>query len=697
MKNSKNGVAVIIVLGLLALLMVLGVAFSVSMRVERAGAANYSSAARTRQMVWAGLARAIGDINQTTANAYPDGDFLASGGSWGTNNTSSGVRLLTGKARDYVPKVFLDLGYDNERSQWLPLGVSNDDREGYAAYMVLNLSDMLDANHVGGAVREGGTNVAEIVLNGIPWSAPFNVATMVTERQNDGPFESLPEFSERTGLPNDVLSTYSRYPRDYNRTNAVYIGGTVDDLIANQTEIIEHIRQVAGISLPNQHMAAGIFTNLLDYLDEDSIPRNLAGPGVEAVPMLNEVAMTNVMFVAPVGNTLNAVAIRGGIETWYPFVQMNQAGLAFRLNGAYTMSLTVTDVDGGGVVLASVSSNATFQSSALPYGTSGSASFSYHPFIAAVVIGGGAAVTNNPEVVLAVSVSNLAVTVVGAGDVVDRVNGVFSFSATGRYNAFPSMTPVAYQTLDPRFNWSSVPYWPVAAVSTIGTTNTQTQVLLAMPTYKGGDRLHCSDRGRLYSPLELGNLPRNIDVSSILQTLRVFNHGASQPRDPILEHFTTAEDAVQRGLVNVNTRDTSILEAAFRDMPHPYVGAPPLAPATRTAVLDLFVAAQTNGTFFGSLTDVLQLDWRTALPALSDLEREALVAYSSGLMGVRQNLFLIVVSASAAGQQMGRLAGAQAQVMHRGRQRALALVWRDPVANAQGLHDCFVQHFQWLD
>lgn len=694
MSNRKDGVAVIIVLGLLALLMVLGVAFSVSMRVERTGAANYSNAAKTRQMVWAGLARAIGDINQTTPGMFPDGDFLASGGSWGTNNTSSGVRLLTGKARDYVPKVFLDLGYDNERSQWLPLGVSNDDREGYAAYMVLNLSDMLDANHVGGAVREGGTNVAEIVLDGIPWSAPFNVATMVTERQNDGPFESLPEFSERTGLPNDVLSTYSRYPRDYNRTNAVYIGGTVSNLIANQTEIIEHVRQAAGISLPNQHMAAGIFTNLLDYLDEDSIPRNLAGPGVEAVPMLNEVAMTNVMFVAPGGNTLNAVAIQGGIETWYPFVQMNQAGLAFRLNGAYTMSLTVTD---GSVVLTSVSSNATFQSSTLTYGTSDTASFSYHPFISAVPAG-GASVTNNPEVALALSISNLAVTVVGTGDVVDRVNGVFSFSATGRYNTFPSMTPVAYQTLAPQFNWTNQPpYWMVSVASTIGTTNTQTQAVLQNPLFSGADRLHCSDRGRLYSALELGNLPRNIDSSSILQTLRVFNHGASQPRDLILENFTIAEDAVQRGLVNVNTRDTSILEAVFRDMPYPYVGAPPLNAATRTAVLDLFVAAQTNGTVFGSLTDVLQLDWRTALPALSDVEREALVAYSTGLMGVRQNLFLIVVSASAAGQQMGERAGTQAQVMHRGRQRAIAVVWRDPVENAQGLHDCFVQHFQWLD
>ena len=701
MKNSKNGVAVIIVLGLLALLMVLGVAFSVSMRVERAGAANYSSTARTRQMVWAGLARAIGDINRASTNAYPGGDFLASRNAtpaWGIRNTTSGVRLLTGKVRDHVPKVFLDLGYSDQRSEWLPLGVG-DDREGYAAYMVLNLSDMLDANFVGGAVREGGTNAAEIVLRGIGLSSN-NVATIINERENNGPFESLPEFIERTGLTNEVLTTYSRYLVDHDRTNTVYIGGGETNLLANRAVVVERLRQTAGISLPNLNMAAGIFTNLLDYLDADSIPRSLTVPSVEAVPMLNEVAMTNVVFVPPLGsNTLNAVGIRGGVETWYPFVQMNQAGLAFRIQGNYTMSLTVTA--GGGAVLASVSSNATFQSSSLAYGVSGSARFPYHPFVGAVVIAGGVSVTNNPQLALSLTMSNLTVQVVGSGDVVDRVYGTFSFAATGPYNTFPAFSPVAYQALDPRSNWTNQPpYWSSTVASTMGSTNTQTLALLSNPMFSGADRLHCSDRGLLYSPLELGNLPRNIDASTILQTFRVFNHGASQPRDPILENFTTSPangivPVAQRGLVNANTRDTGILEAAFLDMPHPYVGTSPLGDATRTAVLDLIAAAQASGTVFGSLTDVLELDWRTALPALSDVEREAIAAYSTGLMGVRQNLFLVVIAASAASEGMG-LRG-QGQVGWRGRQRAVALVWRDPVANAQGLHDCFIRQFQWLD
>ena len=122
LRNRKDGVAVIIVLGLLALLMVLGVAFSVSMRVERTGAANYGNAVRTRQMVWAGLARAIGAINRRTPDMYPSGDVLVSGASsWGVTN-GGGVRLLTGKARDYVPDIFLADGITDIRSKWLSLG-----------------------------------------------------------------------------------------------------------------------------------------------------------------------------------------------------------------------------------------------------------------------------------------------------------------------------------------------------------------------------------------------------------------------------------------------------------------------------------------------------------------------------------------------------------------------------------------------
>jgi len=46
-KDRRSGVAVIIVLGLLSLLMVLGVAFSTTMRVERFGAGNYARDAQT--------------------------------------------------------------------------------------------------------------------------------------------------------------------------------------------------------------------------------------------------------------------------------------------------------------------------------------------------------------------------------------------------------------------------------------------------------------------------------------------------------------------------------------------------------------------------------------------------------------------------------------------------------------------------
>lgn len=706
MNKRKSGVAVIIVLGLLALLMVLAVSFSVSMRVERAGAANYASAARTRQMVWAGLARAIGDINVKTPDAYPSGDFLVSGGSaWGTNG-ASGVRLLTGKARDYVPDVYLDLGYDSLRSQWLPLG-GGDDREGYIAYTVLNLSDMLDLNYVGGAaVREGGTNATELVLDSIG----VDGATLASARGSDGPFESLAEFKALyPGISSYALSAYSRYPQDTNRVNAVYIGGTVADLIGDENAIVSAIQAMAlagGQGALLEGNARAVFTNLLDYIDEDSLPRNLAGPNTEAVPMLNEIAVTNVFLSPPAGPLLQAVGVRGDIETWYPFLEMNRAGLDFRVRGDYRLEVTVTDPVTSAITAAS--SNATFTSAQnLNYRTQRFARHNPY-FAAAVLFPGGVSVTNTSPITVDLSISNLTVFVVGTGEIVDQVDGVFTFSGSGTYSAFPGIqSSPSYQTIDPRYNWDrSLPYcWVAQPAHTIGTTNVQTAAVLATGDprlERGGFWLHVSDRGRLDSPLEFGNLAHTDLPASILQTFRVFRQARPDGSSPysrhhILENFTLNPVGVERGLVNANSRDPFIIETAFRNMPTPYVGGPPVSAAVLSALTNMIYNIHDGGETFEQLVDLLDHDWRAepALTALSNAELEALAAYSTGLLGVRQNLFLIVVSASAGSEGMGE--DSRGEVGWRGRQRALALVWRDPVANPQGLHDCFIRMFMMLN
>lgn len=684
MRNRKSGVAVIIVLGLLALLMVLGVAFSVSMRVERTGAANYASAVKTRQMVWAGLARAIGDINRSTTGLAPDGDFLTSRNAtpvWGSN-TVTGVRLLTGSVTNYVPSLLLDLGYGNKRSEWLAL-TGGDDWEGYAAYMVLNLSDMLDLNYVGGAVREGGTNVAELVLDSIG----VDGVALATARDNDGPFESLADFKALyPEISSHALCAYSRYLPDNNRTNAIYIGGTATELLANELQIRDRFRTVVSAGRPTISFRPQdwpfLFGCLLDYIGTNTVPTFLEGPSANRVPMLNEVVVQPRIQIRG-NNQPGRIQIQTQVETWYPFFQPISA--PFQVLASLSATVTVISLDGTNTT---TSTNQMISAAYTPQTNE------YHVSTPAVPWQFDFAdSTNSPQYSVNIQVRNLRVVTGGTSTAVDSAtNVVLSFVYNGSTPPpTPVMTPVSCQISDPRINWRQSD-WHSMTNTTIGS-----------PNIAGNYRMLHSGKGRLASPLELGFLvyPERDSSNAAVdpwipwRTFNVFD--GSGTRHKLLENFTSdsISNAVRRGLMNPNSLNADIVETAFRGMPNPYIGASALDAATLTAVQDLFYEAQTNGTVFSSLTDVLDLDWQSALPTLSDVEREAIAAYSTGLMGVRQNLFLIVVSASAASEGMGE--SNRGQVGWRGRQRALAVVWRDPVANAQGLHDCFVRLFKWLD
>lgn len=700
---SKRGVAVIIVLGLLALLMVLGVAFSVSMRVERAGAANYASSAKTRQMVWAGLARAIGDINLATPGFYPEGDVLVSrtaGPVWDAAAGGNDVRLLYGSVTNYIPGVFLTNTITDMRAQWLPMGVG-DDREGYAAYFVLNISDMIDANYAGGGIREGGTNSAELVLDGIGVDGDVLAAA----RAADGPFETLAQLrSLYPAISTYALTTYSRYLSDTNRLDAMYIGTTVADIEQQQSgpptyAVARKLRDLR-IALGADYRPSGadtllLYSSLLDYVDTALEPRELNGPNANAVPLLNEVKiMTD---PGPPEFRLQGVTLAVevplvNIETWFPFFE--PAAESFKVLWDQSTTLHV------GTNSAVVQTN-SFETMVYPGASAATMTNECYvhestarptpPRISVAVT------TNDAAFYVEVQVSNMRVSLASDdASVVDAAQAVTldlrSDDVTLIHAGMPRQpipfADISYQVNDPRLNWLSSS-WTTNA-PTLGSANPGQE----------GRRIHASNSGFLYSPLELGNLlmPRNQNPGPVWNdwdTLMVYEE--SGWRDVLLETFTTdpAPSIAKRGLVNPNTVGPEILATALRDMPHPAIGGDVIDDATVTAIQDLFYSAQTNGVIFSALTDVLELDWQTALSGLSEPEREAVAAYAAGLMGVRQNLFLIVVAASDASSGMGE--NNQGQVGWRGRQRAVALVWRDPLENEQGLHDCFIHMFKWLD
>jgi hypothetical protein len=148
--HARRGVALIVVLGILALMMLLGVAFSITMRVERTGAGNYANRVGTRQLVSATLARALEAIDDSmplspasTNHMYPGWSVLPSSGVGDDT-----VRLGWGRALDYVQAPLTNAAL-HTRCTWIDLA-RDEGVKGRGAFLVINESGFVDANRAGG-------------------------------------------------------------------------------------------------------------------------------------------------------------------------------------------------------------------------------------------------------------------------------------------------------------------------------------------------------------------------------------------------------------------------------------------------------------------------------------------------------------------------------------------------------------------
>ena len=108
-QNRKSGVALVIVLGLLAVLTTLAVAFAIAMRVEHMAAQNYADAVRAENLVHAGFASAMewidGSMTVPAPLTYPrwtSGTQLVEAVA-STGNSGPCGDLLTGEATNAIP------------------------------------------------------------------------------------------------------------------------------------------------------------------------------------------------------------------------------------------------------------------------------------------------------------------------------------------------------------------------------------------------------------------------------------------------------------------------------------------------------------------------------------------------------------------------------------------------------------------
>jgi len=758
-KRDRSGVAVIIVLGMLALLMMMGVAFSVSMRVERRSAGNYSHSVGTKNLIWAGLSRAMerieDEMSQDGGYMFPPEDI------WVSENPGEQkihVSLGRGEAMDYVPGTLWDQVFDtrsewvNFSVTWLSGGIRSTNVPGRFAYLILNCSDYIDANYIGDSNRLGGASVEELQLvdaaspnNGILSQADLD--DFLDARDIDVRYETIQEQAGLSEITNDYFVVYSRFPvgelidpggpNESVSSNLLYIGAAVDggnfvskaDFNKKMGEMLEADEGIK----PSPDRLDYLYDAFVDYLDEDCIPTDLESPCTESVPMINEVYVNKPMITRyPLDSTTNyAFGALIDIETLYPFLKESEH--KFNVEGEVDIEIERS------VLNTSVLSNMTFivksgyQTGDISvYKKAGGDPGTADSKSPTIMMRFGA--DSNSTFKVTLKVSKLVVKGDDPGatcddEIVDSVEGefVFEYDETG---VLPFGAPVplndipSYEAVDPRFNWlvevggdgkpSQASHFKVCQTgNTIDPPATNSYAKWSFDLRaanigrieRNGD-MYVSDRKRLSSVGELGHLVRSQSLSSFWQTLRLFDQkGGSNiaKRDHIFRYFTVSSNSVARGSINLNSKDRDVLKTAFRNMPLNYPeSGNPITDANVNKILDMISAYRDTKDFY-NVSDLVDLDWEANFPGQSDLAREAMLAYSYGLLGTRQNLFVVIIAASPVTTGMGEYARHEKDVAALGSKRAIAYVWRDPYpepksdTNDPERHRCFVQFFKWLE
>ncbi|MDD5522264.1 MAG: hypothetical protein PHI84_15715 [Kiritimatiellae bacterium] len=705
--TGKRGVALVLVLGLLSMLMLSAVAFSISMRIERNGASNYRNGVIAKHMLWAALAEAITNINANMDNGvsfdiYPKWDIMVSTNIIYMGSGLPKARVLGPSGSNYVSVSTWNLA-KSTNAYWYGLYDTNNWQVGRYAFIAVNQSGLLDVNRVGGMTRGSGTNVHEIQISQLPeiGSVPF-AEVFTNQRAVHVKYETLGEaYALNEGFqqwPNNMcafsLSREGEFVVNGIGIQKVDISG--DETVLSQPAVKANIIQGLRNSGIDASEAAFVFTNLLDYIDTDCMPKSLVSPCTEAVPMINEFYITNqCTFLDPnvrVRSTLE-------IETWYPFLKTQTNNFDFHVEWTVTLSnMTVSAIA------------TRTESRAIPsyyVGNPGSpfrvltAPLETPPIDVSMV-----AVTGN---IINISYEAKAwITAQPGGGTVDIVPytnylpiGSFTYVVTNTMVTHP----MGMECVDPRFNWQTGPqFWraySTPGVHTKGTTNQWTLVWRNQNSgfpYDQGTSMYVSDRGRLNSVGELGNLLLGAANAYKWKTIRLFNRDPSfYVRQTVFENFTLTNGLVN-GRVNLNTRNSDVLAAVFTNCPAGYDTNSVIPLSGQVAsITNLLIGLNSN-----VYNDVGEMgvvsNWTACLPGMSDCEREAVLSNTAGLLTTRGNFFTIYLAADAYAEG----AGGRTRGKVLASARAVAEIWRDPcrdpsVPGSERVHKCFIRQFKLLD
>ncbi len=697
------------VLGVLSLMVLMAVSFAISMRTERVAAGNQLDTVRARQLARVGLVRAMDQLYRECGRDLPDSNLVyqewAVTNSYAVNPTNTPpVDFLKGSASNFVPRSLWDAAVavsDTNASAnsnyWISIISEVKDPNdsdhgttnliGRVAFMILNCSGLLDANFVGGADRGIGANPVEIALTNLPEMFGAAGVTFLNDRADLVRFETLEELNELNDYASTNLSVYSRAPAGYYTNDATTLVGTQVNLGGELADILARRELIVGTLTnadfdPNQ--AGLLFTNLLHYLDKDAEngPQDYGVGGgefsnafVAPVPMVNELVFENTVTCEKLDDT--AVGVHRykidtalWVELWNPFVAsaphvptihlsgQSYGGIAqvspanFPCDPVYPGQFLVRKCDFG---------TATFQSGSGP---------------------------------IDVGVSNLSVEVRRAA--INLMDLVFPYRDLRVTIDLPATEGAqaaelfVMECVDPRFNWdpNDLTQWQVQGNQpSTGKINLATTTFWADPINQGCDKspeMYVACSNQLHSVGELGCL-----VYSNWSTIKLYGPGAH----PVMDYFAIetncdefVTNVVWRGRVNPNTTNREVLAAVFATMPvdeHPWQNAADRLDWNQAGEVADFIIEHGPYT---NLSDVCRLDWGNAAfigIATNELQREAFIRNTSGLLSTRGQVYTILIEAQvASGGNIPR---------NPSRQRAVAVVWRDAWTG-----EMIVRYLKWL-
>ncbi len=354
--REQDGIALVIVLGILSILLILGIAFATALRTDQIAGRNNIDSLRAKQMVDTAISRAMDYLDMDSDPDLDGQNFLllaprvvpASGRTAGSGGTKDKADFLDGTGSMYLPPDLITVLEDpaTHDPEWERISISGGSiaapaLTGRIAFIACDISGYVDGSVAGGSARNHGVDVSEIDLMDV---RDGQFITFASQRQSNwGAFDTRPDV-EMLANPllvdgeNKLMQPYSLFPSNYWNTaldrETVHFDfqGTVSGINfdhgagSDSTEAQDAMIAIglaiahSGVDLSvagNPEKLNQLAANIRDYIDGDNVPCNgefssqmpVSDPGrlftnrprlmqaicTEAVPMLNEVMLKHTL------------------------------------------------------------------------------------------------------------------------------------------------------------------------------------------------------------------------------------------------------------------------------------------------------------------------------------------------------------------------------------------------------------------